>query len=157
MKSFNCSLISFVSRLVPFSLSMSLFKPSLNNLIGASISPSCHLGIGGVGMQTFVLTGVNTSLRFCWSVWLPLKIVEGEVALNCVCTAYEDDSTLSLDNDVLFMAVFVLCLAIVEDEVEDVVLLLRTDSDLSTRLFSGHLLISSTSKGIKIFYRALNM
>ena len=157
MKSFNCSLISFVSRLVPLSSSMSQFKPSLNNPIGASISLLCHLGIGGVGMQTFVLTGVNTSLRFCWSVWLPLKIVEAEVALNCACTAYEGDSTLSLDNDVLFMEVFVLCLVIVEDEVEDVVLLLRTDADLSTRLFSGRLFISSISKGIMIFIRKLNM
>ena len=148
MKSFNCSLISFVSRLVPFSLSMSLFKPSLNNLIGASISLSCHLGIGGVGMQTFVLTGVNTSLRFCWSVWLPLKIVEGEVALNCACTAYEGDSTLSLDNDVLFMAMFVLCLVIVEDKVEDVVLLLRTDADLSTRLISGNFFNIKRNKDI---------
>ena len=55
------------------------------------------------------------------------------------------------------MAVFVLCLDTVEDKVEDVVLLLRTAVDLSTRLLSGSLFISSISKGIKIFNRALNM
>ena len=52
-------------------------------------------------MQTFCINGVNTLLRFCWSVWLLLKIVEGEVA--CACTAHEGNSTLLLDNDVLFM------------------------------------------------------
>ncbi len=74
-------------------------------------------------MQTLVLTGDNTSLRFCWSVCLSLKAVKGEDGLNCSCTTRGGDSTLWLDNDASFMVVFVLCLVIVDDEVKDVVLL----------------------------------
>ena len=73
-------------------------------------------------MQTFVLTVVNASLQFCWSVCLPLKAITGEVG-RCSCTARVGDSSVWLGNDVSLMAVLVLCLVTVDDDVEEVLLL----------------------------------